>query len=53
MPVIAMVVLAYTSFFISRQAAPARVALGVISFLTINQLTTEMINRLPPFQGAV
>ena len=44
---ITFAVIAWSSFFISRAAAPARVSLGVILFLVISAQTNSQLAALP------
>jgi hypothetical protein len=48
-----LVFLGWTSFFISRAAVPARVALSVIGLLTITNVSNSISSSLPRLSGAV
>jgi len=52
-PMYFCVVMAWSSFFISRQAAPARVSLTAISFLTLLGRVNGILAHLPPLSGSV
>ena len=53
LPMILVVIVAWTSFFIARAAAPARVAVGVISFLTLANMMSSVSRTLPKLSGNV
>ena len=50
-PVILMVVISWTSFYIDRGAVPARVTLSMVSFLTITSFIGGQLNTLPMIGG--
>ena len=53
LPMVLVVFIAWTSFFIARAAVPARVAVGVISFLTLANMMSSVAQTLPKLSGSV
>ena len=47
-PVILFVLVSYSSFYVARAAAPARVGLTLIAFLVITNFNASVLNRIPP-----
>ncbi len=52
-PMVIVVILSWFSFFISRTAPPARVAVPIIAFLSISNLTNSVLRSLPRLEGSV
>ena len=52
-PTIVLIVISWSSFFISQAAVPARVALGIICYLTLNNLASSVAQQLPKTDGYV
>lgn len=50
---ILLVIIAWTSFFITRAAVPARIALTIIALLTLINTTNSTTSSLPPLAGSV
>lgn len=53
LPVLLCVILSYSSFFISRSAVPARVAITAITFLTLSSRLAAVVASLPNLPGDV
>ena len=53
LPTIVLIVISWSSFFISRAAVPARVALGIICYLTLNNLAGSVAQQMPKIDGPV
>jgi hypothetical protein len=52
-PAVLLVLISWASFFISRAAVPARVAMGVICYLNISNLANSVMGTLPKVSSAV
>lgn len=52
-PCIMTVAIAWCSFFISPEAAPARVAMSIICFLAVSGMVSSVMSSLPPFGGEI
>jgi hypothetical protein len=52
-PAVLLVVISWASFFISRAAVPARVAMGIICYLTLSNLVTSILAQLPKVSKSV
>ena len=50
-PIVIMVIISWSSFFIDRAAAPARVTMSIISFLAIANFTSRQFDTLPRVGG--
>ena len=46
-------IVSYATFFVSRGAVPARVAMCIISILTLNGISVYVVSSLPPISGKV
>ena len=53
MPTVLVVVVAWLSFWISRSAVPARIAMVIIAFLTLSGMVSAALSTLPKLNGAV
>ena len=47
LPCVLIVCLSWASFFIARAAVPARVAMGIICYLTLSNLNNSIMGGLP------
>ena len=52
-PIICVVFITWSSFFISRTAVPARVAMVIIAFLTLSGIINNVLSALPRLPGSV
>ena len=53
MPTVLVVVVTWLSFWISRAAVPARIAMVIIAFLTLSGMINSALSTLPKLNGAV
>mmetsp|Transcript_21230 Transcript_21230/g.47675 ORF Transcript_21230/g.47675 Transcript_21230/m.47675 type:complete len:89 (+) Transcript_21230:3-269(+) len=52
-PLAVMVFVSWCGFFVQRSAAPARITISIVSFLTINSMITAQLSQLPKLSEQV